>query len=153
MALKQSKQVLAGLPAPTATEASRPVIVTGEYVTVAGDAINDIVEFGAIPQNCVPVDLIVDNGALGASATLDAGVISHGDADHAGGLEAVRAVVPVARWQAANTRARIVQSSAPLSTALITADSRPNSSTALRIVETICLPNSFATELFKTTST
>ena len=83
MALKQSKQVLAGLPAPTATEASRPVIVTGEYVTVTGDAINDIVEFGAIPQNCVPVDLIVDNGALGASATLDAGVISgtYGKAD------------------------------------------------------------------------
>ena len=85
MALKQSKQVLAGLPAPTATEASRPVIVTGEYVTVTGDAINDIVEFGAIPQNCVPVDLIVDNGALGASATLDAGVISgtYGKADNA----------------------------------------------------------------------
>ncbi len=36
--------------------------------------------------------------ALGV-AHLDAGVISHGDADHAGGLEAVRAVVPVARWQ------------------------------------------------------
>jgi len=76
MALKQSKQVAAGLPAPSATEAGRAVLVTGEYVTGTGDAINDIVEFGAIPQNCVPVDLIVDNGALGASTTLDAGVIS-----------------------------------------------------------------------------
>lgn len=31
---------------------------------------------GAIPADCVPVDLIVDNGALGASATLDAGILS-----------------------------------------------------------------------------
>ena len=85
MALKQSKQVLAGLPAPTATQAALLIPVTGEYVTVTGDAINDIVEFGAIPQNCVPMDLIVDNGALGASATLDAGVISgtYGKADNA----------------------------------------------------------------------
>ena len=85
MALKQSKQVASGLPTPTATEAGRVVLVTGEYVTATGDAINDIVEFGAIPQNCVPVDLIVDNGALGASATLDAGVISgeYGKVDNA----------------------------------------------------------------------
>ena len=85
MALKQSKQVLAGLPTPTATKAACLVPVTGEYVTVTGDAINDIVEFGAIPQNCVPVDLIVDNGALGASATLDAGVIggTYAKADNA----------------------------------------------------------------------
>lgn len=76
MALKQSKQVRAGLPTPAAYEASCPVVVTGEYVTATGDAINDIVEFGAIPQDCVPVDLIVDTGALGASAALDAGVIS-----------------------------------------------------------------------------
>ena len=76
MALKQSKQVRAGLQTPTATEAAEPVTVIGEYVVATGDAINDIVEFGAIPQGCVPVDLIVDNGALGASATLDAGIIS-----------------------------------------------------------------------------
>lgn len=36
--------------------------------------------------------------ALGVKQ-LDLGVISHGDADHAGGLEAVRTVVPVTRWQ------------------------------------------------------
>lgn len=85
MALKQSKQVRAGLPTPTAYDAAEPIFVTGEYVTATGDAINDIVEFGAIPQDCVPVDLIVDNGALGASATLDAGVISgtYGKADNA----------------------------------------------------------------------
>ena len=33
-------------------------------------------EMGALPADCVPVDLIVDNGALGASATLDAGILS-----------------------------------------------------------------------------
>ncbi|MPM68812.1 hypothetical protein SDC9_115746 [bioreactor metagenome] len=41
------------------------------------------------------------------------------------------AVSPVARWQAAVTRARIVQSSAPLSTALTTAYSSPKAATAL----------------------
>ena len=76
MALKQSKQVVAGFPAPTPYEASCPVVITGEYVTVTGDVIGDIVEMGAIPADCVPVDLIVDNGALGASATLDAGILS-----------------------------------------------------------------------------
>lgn len=76
MALKQSKQVVAGVATPTAYEAHCPVYITGEYVTVAGDAINDIVEMGAIPAELVPVDLIVDNGALGASATLDAGILS-----------------------------------------------------------------------------
>lgn len=76
MALKQSKQVVAGVATPTAYDAHRPVYITGEYVTVAGDVINDIVEMGAIPADCVPVDLIVDNGALGASATMDAGILS-----------------------------------------------------------------------------
>ncbi len=76
MALKQSKQVAAGLPALTSSEAYCPVVVTGEYVVATGDAIGDIVEMGALPANCVPVDLIVDNGALGASATLDAGILS-----------------------------------------------------------------------------
>lgn len=76
MALKQSKQVLAGVQTPTTDEAYCPVLVTGEYTTVTGDAINDIVEMGAIPADCVPYDLIVDNGTLGASATLDAGILS-----------------------------------------------------------------------------
>lgn len=76
MALKQSKQVAAGLPAPTPFYATSPVLVTGEYVVVTGDAIGDIVEMGALPSGCVPVDVIVDNGALGASATLDGGILS-----------------------------------------------------------------------------
>lgn len=82
MANFKSKQVAFGLAAVSALSASALVPVTGEYVTKTGDAINDIVEMGAIPANCVVVDLIVDNGALGASATLDAGILSgvYGDA-------------------------------------------------------------------------
>jgi hypothetical protein len=85
MALKQSKQVVAGYPSPTPREAANLINITAEYTTVTGDAINDIVEMGAIPEGCVPVDLIVDNGALGADATADAGIISgeYGKKDNA----------------------------------------------------------------------
>lgn len=82
MANSRSKQVVAGLAALHATEASDLVQVVAEYVTKTGDVIGDIVEMGALPRNCVVVDVIVDNGALGASATLDVGVLSgeYGDA-------------------------------------------------------------------------
>lgn len=76
MANYQSKQVAQRVPALTPTEASCPVAVVAEYVTKTGDAIGDIVEMGAIPAGTVVVDLIVNNGALGASATLDAGILS-----------------------------------------------------------------------------
>lgn len=82
MANSRSKQVVAGLAALHATEASDLVQVVAEYVTKTGDVIGDIVEMGALPRNCVVVDVIVDNGALGASATIDVGVLSgeYGDA-------------------------------------------------------------------------
>lgn len=82
MANSRSKQVVAGQPAPHALDANALVTVIGEYTTKTGDVIGDIVEMGAIPRNCVVVDVIVDNGALGASATLDVGVMSgeYGDA-------------------------------------------------------------------------
>jgi len=76
MANFQSKQVTARLPALSPTEASCPVAIVAEYVTKTGDAIGDIVEMGALPANTVVVDLIINNGALGASATLDAGILS-----------------------------------------------------------------------------
>lgn len=81
MALKQSKQVAAGYPSPSPRDAVGIIRVTGEYVTVAGDAIGDIVEMGGIPEGCVPIDLIVDNGAFGASSTMDGGVIAGAYAD------------------------------------------------------------------------
>lgn len=76
MANFKSKQVAAGQPAAHALDGNALVTVIGEYTTKTGDAIGDIVEMGAIPRNCVVVDVIVDNGALGASATLDVGVLS-----------------------------------------------------------------------------
>lgn len=76
MANFQSKQVAMRRPALSALNGSSLVAVVAEYVTKTGDAINDIVEMGAIPAGCVPVDIVVHNGALGASATLDAGILS-----------------------------------------------------------------------------
>jgi hypothetical protein len=82
MANFPSKQVAQRTPALSALDASALVAVTAEYVTKTGDLIDDIVEMGAIPAGCIVVDLIVDTGALGASATLDAGILSgnYGDA-------------------------------------------------------------------------
>lgn len=76
MALKQSKQILAGVQCPTPDDANCVIAITGEYTTVTGDAIGDIVEFGGIPDNCIVIDVIVGNGALGASSTLDGGILS-----------------------------------------------------------------------------
>lgn len=78
----RAKQVAALKPAPSALDASALIQVIGEYVTKTGDVINDIVEMVPWPAGTVPVDVIVDNGALGASATLDVGVMSgnYGDA-------------------------------------------------------------------------
>ena len=74
--LKQSKQILAGYQCPTLDDASDTIAITGEYTTVTGDAIGDIVEFGGIPDGAIVTDVIVDNGALGASSTLDCGILS-----------------------------------------------------------------------------
>lgn len=71
-----SRQVELRYPAPTPIDAVALIPVTAEYVTRAGDLINDIVEMGALPAGCIPVDLIIDHGALGAGATLDAGILS-----------------------------------------------------------------------------
>lgn len=83
MANFKSKQGVLRYPAPTPVDAVSLIPVTGEYLTKTGDVIGDIVEMGAIPAGCIPVDVIVDNGALGASATLDVGILS-GDYDAAG---------------------------------------------------------------------
>lgn len=76
MANFKSKQVAAGLPAVHPTEAACVVQVVGDFTVPTGAAIGDIVEMGAIPRNCDVIDVVVDNGALGASATLDVGVLS-----------------------------------------------------------------------------
>ena len=77
MALFQSKQVKAGVPAPTPDDAVCAMAITADYVTPTGGiAAGSIIEMGAIPDNCIPVDLVVHTGALGASVTLDAGILS-----------------------------------------------------------------------------
>ena len=77
MALYQSKQVKAGLPAPSPADANATLGITADYVTPTGGlAAGSIIEMGAIPDNCIPVDLVVHTGILGASVTLDAGILS-----------------------------------------------------------------------------
>jgi hypothetical protein len=77
MAFYQSKQVKAGAQAPSPDEAFDVIPVTAEFVTPTGGvAIGDIIEMGALPDNCIPLDLIVHTGVLGASVTLDAGMVS-----------------------------------------------------------------------------
>ena len=75
MANSRSKQVAGMRPAQSALDSSALVHVIGEYLTKTGDVVNDIVEMGAIPAGFVPVDLVIDNGALGAGATLEAGIL------------------------------------------------------------------------------
>lgn len=76
MANFKSKQVAGSKPAASALNANDTISVVGEYLTKTGDAVNDIVEMGPIPAGTIPVDLIIDNGTLGASVTLDAGILS-----------------------------------------------------------------------------
>ncbi len=77
MAVYQSKQVKAGVQAISPDEAYEVIAVTADYVTPTGGiAAASIIEMGAIPDNCIPVDMVVHTGALGASVTLDAGIMS-----------------------------------------------------------------------------
>lgn len=76
MALKQSKQILAGYQCPTPDDSSSLIGITAEYTTVTGDVIGDIVEFGGIPDGCIVIDVLVGNGALGGVSTLDCGILS-----------------------------------------------------------------------------
>lgn len=80
MALYQSKQVKAGVPALSPTEASCPVAVVGEFVTVAGLTANDVIEMVAVPAGTVPIDVTIACEDLDTGGTpaivLDVGVLS-----------------------------------------------------------------------------
>lgn len=76
MALLQSRQVKAGYATPSMCDANEFYATTGEYVFKTGDAIGDIIEIGGVPPGAMVLDVIVHTGALGASVTLDAGLIS-----------------------------------------------------------------------------
>ena len=77
MAVYQSKQVKAGVPAPSIDDAYECYAITADYVTPTGGlASGAIIEMGALPDNAIPLDLVVHTGALGTSVTLDAGIMS-----------------------------------------------------------------------------
>lgn len=77
MALKQSKQILAGKPVPTPLDAMALIAIVAEYVVpAAGLAIGDVVEMGPIPNGCVILDMTVHNSAGTASATAAFGYLS-----------------------------------------------------------------------------
>ena len=77
MALKQSKQIVAGQPVPSPRDSVGLIAIVAEYVVpAAGLSIADVVEMGPLPNNCVPVDLIVHNTAGTASATAAFGLLS-----------------------------------------------------------------------------
>jgi hypothetical protein len=77
MALKQSKQVAAGLPIPAAIDAVSLVPILAEYVVPTGGiAIGDVVEMGGLPAGMVPLDMSVHNSAGAASSTLAFGLMS-----------------------------------------------------------------------------
>ncbi len=77
MALYKSKQVVAGVNVPTCDDSYEATAITAEYVTPTGGiAAGSIIEFGGIPDGTIPVDLVIHTGALGASVTLDSGILS-----------------------------------------------------------------------------
>lgn len=76
---RQSVQVAQNLPAISA-DGYEPITLVGDYVTVAGIIINDVIEMVILPAGYVPVDAILateDLDSNGAPAiTLDLGLIS-----------------------------------------------------------------------------
>lgn len=80
MALFKSKQIAAGKPAVTPSEAACPVTVVGEFVTVAGLTAADVIEMVAFPANTIPVDvtLVCEDLDTGGSPaiTMDVGLLS-----------------------------------------------------------------------------
>ncbi|WAC72077.1 hypothetical protein OU995_21270 [Roseateles sp. SL47] len=77
MALKQSKQIAAMRPVMNPIDAVSLVPLVTEYVVpAAGVAIGDVIEMGALPNNCVVVDGNVQNTAGAANSTLAWGLLT-----------------------------------------------------------------------------
>ena len=76
MALFKATQVVNRVPVPSATGATDVVAIFGDFTIPTGFAANDVVEMGPLPAGYVPVDLIVDNAALGTTVTADFGILS-----------------------------------------------------------------------------
>ena len=100
MALKQAKQIVEKLPTISAS-GYEPIVIVGDYTTVAGLAVNDVIEMAILPAGYVPLSakLVcedIDSGAT-PTLTLDVGIVSGtaGVADNSRtcGSEAVAASV------------------------------------------------------------
>ena len=83
MALFKSTQVTNKQQVMTADRASDPIVIFGDFAIPAGFATNDVVEMVPLPAGYVPVDITVDNAALGTTMTCDVGLLS-GDFDATG---------------------------------------------------------------------
>lgn len=77
MAFFQAKQIVGNEPLVSADGATDVIEVVGDFVTVAGMASGDIVEFVGLPAGYVPVDVTAVFGAsAGAAFTTDCGILS-----------------------------------------------------------------------------
>ena len=75
MSLTQSLHALGTIPMPLPTGPGLCAVRT-TYTLTADLAVNDIIEMGFIPENCVPVDLILDTDDLGSTGTMSVGLLS-----------------------------------------------------------------------------
>lgn len=79
MALKQAKQIVEKLPTISAS-GYEPIAIVGDYVTVAGLVINDVIEMAILPAGYVPLEakLVCEDidGHATPTVTLDIGVVS-----------------------------------------------------------------------------
>jgi hypothetical protein len=79
MALKQAKQIVEKLPTISAS-GYEPIAIVGDYATVAGLALNDVIEMVILPVGYVPLDakLVCEDidGHATPTLTLDVGVVS-----------------------------------------------------------------------------
>lgn len=77
MALYQAKQIKAGYPLPAPDNALNAIPMISEFIVPAGGLqINDVIEMGGLPNNCIPIDGVLHTSAGGAGATCDWGLLS-----------------------------------------------------------------------------
>lgn len=83
MALFKSTQVTNKQQVMTADRASDAIVIFGDFVIPTGITTSDVVEMLPLPAGYVPVDITIDNAALGTTMTFDAGLLT-GDFDSTG---------------------------------------------------------------------
>lgn len=103
-------------------DGSEVMSVRMEFSLTAALAATDVVEFGFLPQNCVPIDWMIDNDDLdsGATITTDFGILTA-----AGTAVSAATADGGAKWLTASA-----QLQAPLATSLL----RPLTNAHLRVV-------------------